>query len=159
MTDGADKELQQQIAQLQKEKKPERDLWPGIEMALIARKRWQMPWSTVAAVVVCIAAGWTWLSSSHQGNTPMIEIVAELDALHRHEMTELKATFKNTAALTTNWSEQLGDMEHAAEAIKVALKNDPQNITLLKMLSDVYQKEVNLLKTVHTPAIQNPDMI
>lgn len=160
MSDDFDKTLQQQLSQLQKDRLPERDLWPGIEMAVMAKQHRQTPWAAVAAsFIVCALGGWFLLSKYHDTDNPTLKVIAQLDALHQQEMLTLEVAFKNIRPLTTNWNEQLHDMDQAADAIKMALKNDPQNVTLLKMLSDVYQKEVDLLKTVHEPNLQNPDLI
>lgn len=159
MSDDSDKTLQQQLSRLQKDRLPERDLWPGIEMALMAKKHRQTPWAAVAASIIACASGWLLLSKHHDANNQISTVIAQLDTLHQQEMTELKVAFKNTRPLTTNWSKQLQGMDQAANAIKMALQNDPQNVTLLKMLSDVYQKEIDLLKHVHEPNLQNPEMI
>lgn len=160
MSSDFDNRLQAQIQQLQKDKQPDRDLWPGIEFAVVARKHRQMPWMGVAAsIVICAMGGWI-VFNKHQGsNDQMLRVVAQLDTLHQQEMSALKVAYKNTRSLTTNWNEQLHDMDQAADAIKQALKNDPQNVTLLKMLSDVYQREIDLLKTVHEPNLKNSDII
>lgn len=92
-------------------------------------------------------------------NTQTSAVISQIDALHQQEITALKVSFKNTQPLTTDWNDQLHGMDQAADAIKNALKNDPGNITLLKMLTDVYQKEIDLLKRVHEPNLQNPEII
>ena len=92
-------------------------------------------------------------------NTQTSAVISQIDALHQQEITALKVSFKNTQPLTTDWNDQLHGMDRAADAIKNALKNDPGNITLLKMLTDVYQKEIDLLKRVHEPNLQNPEII
>jgi hypothetical protein len=42
-------------------------------------------------------------------------------------------------------------MERAADSVRKALRDDPDNIALLRMLNDVYQQEVDLLRRVHEP--------
>lgn len=160
MSNDFDDKLHTQIQRLQKDKQPDRDLWPGIEFAVVARKHRQVPWMGIAAsIVICAMGSWILLHGHQDSNDQMQRVVAQLDTLHQQEMSALKVAYKNTRALTTNWSTQLQDMDQAAVAIKQALKNDPQNVTLLKMLSDVYQKEIDLLKTVHEPNLQKTDTI
>ena len=160
MSDEFEKQLQQHIAQLQKDKLPERDLWPGVEMAVIARKHRHTSWMAVAAsLVACAISGWLLVSRYYDVNTQTSAVISQIDALHQQEITALKVSFKNTQPLTTDWNDQLHGMDRAADAIKNALKNDPGNITLLKMLTDVYQKEIDLLKRVHEPNLQNPEII
>jgi len=160
MTEDFDRTLQRRIAQLNKSKLPERDLWPGIELAVMAKGHRRTPWLAIAAsFAICVTGGWVWLARYPSSNDPMLKTVVQLDDLHQKQISALKITFKDSRSLTTNWSEQLHDLDQAAEAIKIALKNEPQNVTLLKMLSEVYQKEIDLLKTVHEPHLLNPDLI
>ena len=160
MNSEFDQKLQTQIAKLQKEQSPERDLWPGIEMAVMTSRYRQTPWMAVAAsVLACALGGWILFGKYYQTKNQSADVIEQIDALHQQQISALKVAFKNTQSLTSNWSEQLQDMDHAADAIKQALRNDPHNVTLLKMLSDVYQKEIDLLKTVHEPNLQNSGLI
>jgi len=167
MSDEFDTRLQTQLSQLQKHKSPERDLWVGIEVAITAKKHRPNPWFTpLAAVAASVAAcllGMLMVMQMLSSSNAESNVVAQLDALHQQEMSALKVAFQKTPSLTSNWNEQLRDMDKAAEAIKAALKHDPQNMTLLKMLSDVYQRQIDLLKTVHEPDptthLQSSDLI
>ncbi len=155
-----DNKLQAQIQKIQKELHPERDLWPGIEMAVVATKHRRVPWMGIAAsIVICAMGSWILLNLPRDRGNQIDRVVAELDTLHQQEISALKVAYRNTRALTTNWDAQLQDMDRAADAIKQALKKDPQNVTLIKMLSDVYQKEIDLLKSVHEPNLQSSDVI
>ena len=42
----------------------------------------------------------------------------------------------------------------AADAIKAALENDPNNMALLRMLQSVYQQQIDLIERVHAPKWQ-----
>ena len=167
MSNEFDTKLQTQLSQLQKDKSPERDLWAGIEVAITARKHRSSPWTTpltaVAASIAACLLGILFVTQMRSSSSTESNVVAQLDALHQQEMSALKVAFQKTPSLTNNWSEQLRDMDKAAEAIKAALKHDPQNLTLLKMLSDVYQRQIDLLKTVHEPDptnhLQSSDLI
>ena len=160
MSNDFDKKLQMQISQLHRHRMPERDLWPGIEVAVTTKKYRYTPWVAVAAsIVACVLSGWLLMNRYRASDDATSQIVAQLDASHQQEMSALRAAFRNTRSVTTNWNEQLHDMDQAADAIKTALRHDPHNITLLKMLSDLYQKEIELLETVHQPNLQNPDLI
>jgi negative regulator of sigma E activity len=166
MSNEFDTKLQTQLSQLQKDKSPERDLWAGIEVAITARKHRSTPWTTpltavAASIAVCLL-GILLVNQMRSSSSTESNVVAQLDALHQQEMSALKVAFQKTPSLTNNWSEQLRDMDKAAEAIKAALKHDPQNLTLLKMLNDVYQRQIDLLKTVHEPDsthLQSSDLI
>ncbi|MES1195763.1 MAG: hypothetical protein ABUL58_02345 [Steroidobacter sp.] len=159
MSDDFDKTLQQ-LSQLQKDRAPERDLWPGIEMAVMAKKHRQTPWMAIAAsVIACVLGGGILLEKYHDADGQGMKIAEQLDVQHRQDIAALKIAFRNVKPLTTNLDQQLHDMDQAADTIKKALRNDPENVTLLKMLSDVYQKEVDLLKTVHESNLQHPYLI
>jgi len=164
MSDEFDKALQTKISQLQKDKMPERDLWTGIEVAITTKKRRRFPLIAVAASITAFLLGAFVVTHMHSnvGETTQA-VIAQLDAQHQQEMSALKLAFRKMPSLTSNWDEQLRDMDEAANAVKMALKHDPQNLTLLKMLSDIYQKQIDLLKTVHEPVLtnhlQNSDLI
>ena len=154
-----DDRLQRAVSKLQKDRLPHRDLWTGIEMALLSGKRRRTPWLAIAAsLLVCvIAVGW-WFRS-HRADRPAVAHVSYADELavqHRKTMTALQAAYRNTPALTTNWNDQLNGMERAADSVRKALRDDPDNIALLKMLNDVYQQEVDLLRKVHEPPRNDP---
>jgi hypothetical protein len=160
MNSEFENKLQAQISRLKKDKLPERDLWLGIEMGIANQKKRSIPWIGIAAsVVICAMGSWIFLSRPADSSSDMARVVDQLDSLHQQEMAALKVAFKSTKPLTNNWNQQLSDMDRAADAIKQALKQDPQNVTLLKMLSDVYQKQIDLLKTVHEPNLQNSEVI
>ena len=59
--------------------------------------------------------------------------------------------FEGKNALTNNWQQQLAELDSAAEAIKKALLNEPDNMALLKMLQSVHQQQINLIERVHSP--------
>jgi hypothetical protein len=160
MSDKFDRHLLTQITQLQKRRSPERDLWMGIEVAITAEKHrsnpWTRPWMVFAASIVACLLGLLFIAHTrYDSSAEATNVVAQLDALHQQEMSTLKVAFQKSPSLTRNWNEQLHDMDKAADEIKTALKQDPQNLTLLKMLSDVYQKQIDLLKAVHEPSMTN----
>jgi cysteinyl-tRNA synthetase len=97
-----------------------------------------------------IAVG-AWFRSHRADNsaTSYANYVEQLAAQHRNTMAALQAAYRNTPALTTNWNDQLNGMERAADTVRKALRDDPDNIALLRMLNDVYQQEVDLLRRVH----------
>jgi hypothetical protein len=152
MSADFDDVLQGAISKLQKDRLPQRDLWTGVEIALLNRGRRRVPWLAIAAslLVIVIAVG-AWFRSHRADNsaTPYANYVEQLAAQHRNTMAALQAAYRNTPALTTNWNDQLNGMERAADTVRKALRDDPDNIALLRMLNDVYQQEVDLLRRVH----------
>ena len=67
--------------------------------------------------------------------------------------------FQEQPALTHNWQEQLTELDEAADAIKAALENEPNNMALLKMLQSVHQQQINLIERVHSPKWQQRSQI
>ena len=154
MSADFDDRLQRALAKLQRERLPQRDLWIGVEMALLSGKRRRAPWLAIAAsLLVCVIAVGAWLHShqAHNSAAAPVSYAEQLAAEQRNTMAALQAAYRNTPALTTNWNDQLNVLERAADSLRKALRDDPDNIALLKMLNDVYQQEVDLLRTVHEP--------
>ena len=154
-----DDRLQRALAKLQKNRLPQRDLWTGIEVALLSgnrrRGRWlAVPWLALAAsLLVCVLGVGAWFGLHQADNTAAARVnyVEQLAAQHRNTIAALRAAYRKTPALTTNWNDQLNAMERAAESVRQALRDDPDDIALLKMLNDVYQQEIDLLRQVHEP--------
>ncbi|MDO6839100.1 hypothetical protein Q4602_06445 [Paraglaciecola chathamensis] len=163
--------LQDKLAQLDKQKQPERDLWPGIELALVKQedqarnvhdlsdkkvrvndnsRYWGRAVALAAAVAIIALVSWKGMLP----NDDMIsgeELVAALSAQHEEQKNALLVQFEGKNALTNNWQQQLAELDSAAEAIKKALLNEPDNMALLKMLQSVHQQQINLIERVHSP--------
>ena len=154
MTTESDDALQTALSKLRKDRLPQRDLWTGIELAVLMGERRRVPWlAMAAALLVCVIAvgGWLRTHRADPSATSPGSYVEQLAAQHRNTIAALKAAYRNSPALTTNWNEQLDAMERAADSVSHALHDDPDNIALFKMLNDVYQQEVDLLRRVHEP--------
>ena len=159
MNDGFESTLQRKLTALQKQRTPPRDLWPGIEMALLKKPQSRVsPLVAAASLIVCVLCGWLFFASHRVNHDQTQSIVAQLDALHQQQMTALKAAYGGMHPLAGNFDQQLREMDRAATAIKKALKDDPGNVTLLNMLTDIYQKQITLIEHVYEPGLQNSDM-
>jgi hypothetical protein len=155
--------LKQKLDALPTERQPENDLWPGIDLALHAEKphsafskpqRWL---ASAAALIVAVGLGWVLQPLWHTQNDVALNgeaLVQALSQQHEQNKTTLLVSLKDTPALTNNWEEQLTELEEAAEAIKTALKEDPDNTALLRMLQSVYQQQFLLIERVHAPKWQ-----
>tara|TARA_R110000868_G_scaffold52947_3_gene166629 strand:- start:2371 stop:2862 length:492 start_codon:yes stop_codon:yes gene_type:complete len=149
--------LQQQLAAMAREKQPERELWSGIELALVnepnkvnqAKKNSKL-YAFAAAVAVIGIVG---LMSFNLAQAPLKgnDLVASLSAQHQQQKQALLVQFKDQPALTSNWQDQVAELDRAELAIKAALKNEPNNLALLKLLQNVYQQQINLIERVHSP--------
>lgn len=155
-------DLRTQIDSLDKSKQPERDLWAGIEIALAdedspneisqQEMRNDKPKFYAIAASVAFVGSLTWFgmqeSSTRIGGD---ELIAALSTQHEAQKDALLVKFQDQPALTQNWQKQLEELDEAAVAIKAALKEDPNNLALLKMLQNVHQQQIDLIERVHSP--------
>ncbi|WP_420936167.1 hypothetical protein ACOJR9_17665 [Alteromonas sp. A081] len=81
-------------------------------------------------------------------------LVEAQSAQQRQYIAGLIASYDTTPALTKDWQQQLNELDTAADAIKAALKEDPDNSALIKMLHHVYQQQIALVERVHAPKWQ-----
>jgi len=173
-----DEVLRQKVAQLPAEKQPDRDLWQGIDIALAQRKsivrghdsiaelsfshsvltktrEWFAikPMALAASVMLVALLSWQGLMKP-AGTKVSPGLVAQMTQQHAEQKSVLLASFSESPELTSNWQVQLQELEEAAQAIEAALGNEPENITLLKMLQQVHQQQLQLIETVHAPKWQ-----
>lgn len=162
-----DAALAQKLSELEKSKMPERDLWQGIELALANEPApnqipHETPKKTVSTRIFAVAAtfafiglfSWFSMNQPEQGVIGGQELVAALSDQHREQKDALLVRFRDQPALTQNWEQQLDELDDAAAAIKSALKEEPNNIALLKMLQNVHQQQIDLIERVHAPKWQ-----
>lgn len=159
-----EQQLKDQLTELDKDKQPDRDLWQGIELALsqeaashddnmehsrnvASDKKFHLLVASVAAFGLI-----AWLSFNDQSHNLNGEaLVAALSQQHVQQKNALLVKFQDQPALTQNWQQQLTELDEAANAIKKALENEPNNMALLKMLQTVHQQQINLIERVHSP--------
>jgi hypothetical protein len=157
--------LANQLAEVNTDQQPYRDLWPGIELALssdasepsraLVGKKMYLVAATVAMFGLI-----GWLSVNQQAVSLIgDDLVASLSEQHRQQKNALLVRFQDQPALTQNWQEQLTELDAAADAIKTALENEPNNMALLKMLQSVHQQQINLIERVHSPKWQQRSQI
>ena len=151
-----EQDLQQQIRDLETTKLPQRDLWPGIEVALTKQESAEpkgSPFRPVAVAASVLLVGvLTWFGGQQVLNSPPSgeELVANLSQQHQQQKQALLVKFQDQPALTQNWETQLSELDDAAKAIKAALQQDPNNMALLKMLQNVHQQQIDLIERVHS---------
>ena len=156
--------LNQQLSGLRKEQMPERDLWQGIEIALANEPaprdlqakqprvvNMQTRFLATAAAVAFVGV-FSWFTLNQpQTELSQQDLVAALSSQHEAQKNELLVKFEGQPALTQNWEQQLKELDEAADAIKAALEQDPNNVALLKMLQHVHQQQIDLIERVHSP--------
>lgn len=158
--------LDRLIKQLPRNGTPSRDLWPGIEHAIEANdcqrnsqpRRAPRLLAIAAMVVVAVLYELTHYTYNPGGGASQTlngdALVAVLSQQHEAQLTSLLAAVHDTPAVTSDWTQQLDELHDAAQAIKAALANDPDNRTLLRMLQNVYQQQLTLVERVHAPQWQ-----
>ena len=148
--------LVSQLAEVNKAQQPDRDLWPGIELALLCESSepsrvvmGKKMYFIAATVAMFGLIGWLSVNQYPVSLTGD-DLVASLSEQHLEQKNALLIRFKGQPALTQNWQDQLTELDDAAEAIKMALENEINNMALLKMLQHVHQQQINLIERVHT---------
>lgn len=161
-----DKQLHAKINDLPTEIQPQRDLWKGIELGLtsensveeksVSPKVSSNQWFALAASV-CLASV-LWLTVPQffnvQGKDPGYALVETMSHQQQQQVSSLLASYQSVPAVTDNWQAQMNELDDAALAIKTALKNDPNNAALIRMLHQVYQQQIALIERVHAPKWQ-----
>ena len=160
-----DKKLAAQLAQLDKEKVPEKDLWPGIAYSInnhapaknIRKRNSTLP--AVAASVVLFAAillitQLQPVSEAPSGIATGAALVQAMSQQHEQQKSMLLTRFSKQPAVTDDWQQQLKELDEAAAAVRRALTEDPDNTALLGMLQHIYQQQLLLIERVHAPKWQ-----
>lgn len=155
-------DLREQLESLNKEKQPDRDLWAGIEIALanedapndiapevVNNKRPQF-YAVAASILLVGVLSWNALKPAAPGFNGA-DLISALSSQHQQQKNALLVKFEGQPALTQNWETQLEELDEAANAIKAALKQEPNNMALLKMLQSVHQQQIDLIERVHAP--------
>ena len=150
-----EKHLNDEIKRLPSEQAPDRDLWLGIEKAIskphsTKLSAAKMTYGLAASLVVMSFVAWFSFQSGKtvQGS----ELVAVLSEQHQAQKQALLVQYKNQTSATENWQQQISELDEAANAIKKALEEEPNNPALLKMLKHVYEQQMSLIERVHAPS-------
>jgi hypothetical protein len=152
--------LQEKLDELPREIHPERDLWPGIDLALENQlsaddKNQSNRWIGIAASIAVL--GLVSLLSLNIGRSPdsgqekMQQLISNLNNQYESQKQLLLTSYEQQPALTDNWQEQLQELDSAASVIKTALEDDPGDANLIKLLQQVYQQQIKLIQSVHQP--------
>src|SRR6056300_272606 len=121
---------------------PKRDLWMGNEQSLLTTQQHQTKKGGLYAITasICLVAilGFLattqhlWLQTDDHKNG--LALVEALSAQHAKTKTTLLVKYNEVEPVASNWQNQLEDLDSAADAVKKALYEDPNNRALLKML-------------------------
>ena len=158
----ADQQLQQAIDVLP-DHQPKRDLWRGIEDNITNHAAPATSSNGLYAIAasICIFAILGYMSVLQltgsaiiQPQQPNANVLATLNHDHQIQKQALLVQFADANAVTDNWQEQLNELDRAADAVKAALLNAPNNPALLQLLQSIYQQQIKLIETVHVPKWQ-----
>lgn len=155
-THDDDNRLQQAIARLPREQLPGRDLWPGIEHAIneVPRRITGLHAAALAASVVLLI-----VASLQFGRVQPLpgaagidrELLLSLQSEHQHSKQALLVQYQDAPPLYQDWETQMQQLEQAEQVIYNALREEPDNLELLKMLRLVQQKQLDLIDSVFSP--------
>lgn len=160
------KNLDQLLAdeqQCPEEISPSRDLWPGIEQAINQEQQksprkglsinYKIALSSAASVLAAVLLIKT--PALLEPQAPGLDSgIAALVETYEQEKQQILVRYQGQEALTSNWQQQLNDLEQAAKSLKTALEKDPDNAVLIQMLGNVYQQQLDLINKVHAPQWQ-----
>ncbi|MEC7360089.1 MAG: hypothetical protein VX914_08885, partial [Pseudomonadota bacterium] len=140
MMSNFDDKLAQHISGISKEKQPERDLWRGIELGITSQQDdasssrvTSKQWMAIAASVCLVTLLWFAAPFAFKADESRSDGYALIDAMsmqQQQQVNSLLASYESTTALTEDWQEQLKELDDAADVIKAALKDDPDNSAL-----------------------------
>lgn len=159
--------IEQLIEDLPKQKLPDKDLWQGIEFAILdsnnaseSREPKESSYYSKKRSLFAIAASVVFVTffgllSYYTGHKLSgQELVEELAQQHSEHKQMLLLAVEGRPVLANNWQKQLAELDEAAMAVKKALEHEPNNIQLLKMLKKIHQQQIDLIEHVHAPAWQ-----
>lgn len=149
--------LNESLTQLDKNIPPKKELWDGIERAIIANNQPAINnnqyWPKLTAIAACFTAAL--VSTVLLFKVPEANTAVAMSEFFTKQKQSLLVQYQSQAALTDNWQVQLQELEDAEQAIKQTLENEPKNKALLSMLAQVYQQQLDLINKVHAPRWQH----
>ncbi len=149
--------LNESLTQLDKNIPPKKELWNGIERAIIANNQptinTNQYWPKLTSIAACFTA--VLVSTVLLFKVPEANTAVAMSEFFTKQKQSLLVQYQSQAALTDNWQVQLQELEDAEQAIKQTLENEPKNKALLSMLAQVYQQQLDLINKVHAPRWQH----
>lgn len=155
------------VANLNHEISPERDLWSGIEKAInqpdqrILHTSQQKPnvlapLSWAASVVIAVLATWSFLTPKHDELMSSVSLVAamEQDFIEQKQTLLINLGAPDIKALPSAMQAELAKLKSAQATISKALAEDPNNSDLLNLLRWTQKQELDLLTQLYSPQWQ-----
>lgn len=154
MNTGNHDKLRTALEGLERDIKPERDLWPAISARIAAHsaRRVRPLWSYGLAAGVLLAAcgSLLWFTASHRAaQGPVLAQATEVDPYLSARASYAEYTVEQAPNVSPQTRavilKNLKVIEGSMQQIQQALKNDPNNTRLRSLLYDLYQNEAALL--------------
>jgi hypothetical protein len=154
-----EQDILKQAQALPEEMTPSRDLWSGIEQAVSVTPQVsnesQTAWtSKIAAAFVpfaLIAGMYFGQSAPVSEDAPWLQpVVASFEMQKQQALRQVS----EETVVTENWQMSLKELEEAEASLMKALKQQPDDPALMKMLTQVYQQQINLIQKAHRPQLQ-----
>ena len=151
-----EEKLDEMVARLP-EYAPKSDLWMGIKQSLLTTTQRQTKQGGLYAIAasICLVAilGFLattqqlWLQTDEHKNG--LALVQALSAQHAETKTTLLVKYNDVEPVASNWQTQLEELDSAADAVKKALEEDPNNRALLKILQYIHQQQIDVIEKSH----------
>jgi hypothetical protein len=152
--------LQDAIDHMPRDQMPARDLWPGIAHAINTPDRtdWQRHAAIAASIVLIFGISLyfiTWQGPDPLRNGRIEEYIGVLQYEHQQNKQALLVQYRDQQPFYPDWEVQMRDLEQAEQVIFQALRDDPENLELLKILRQVQAKEIELLDAAFAPRLNS----
>lgn len=154
--------LDTQLARLEREIAPPRDLWPAIERRIVHHKRRIWPFALAASITAAAIA--TWLGSSrldqraqpaHGESTAAVAALFEepQDARFQQARAALEKTFGERLALLDPATRaaveaSLAQIQASRADLRHALAENPENPVLQQLLESTWHEEFDLYQDI-----------
>lgn len=154
--DDKDTCLQHAVEQVPRLQLPRRDLWPGIEHAL-ADTAPQHAWKQYAALAAALLLIlFTSLQYGRVQPAPVVagidqELLATIQSEHQQNKQARLVQYDTAQPFYQAWGTQMQQLEQAEQVIYNALREEPSNLELLKMLRQIQQRQLDLIDRVFAP--------
>lgn len=149
--------LNEELQKLQRDIAPTRDLWPGIDHAINYKSNTYAvpkPLAIAASILLVVSLAFSaglYFNRPLDNSRDASALIALLQSEHERNKQALLVEYENQTALAPDWEGQMQQLEQAEQAIYEALREDPDNIELLKILRQVQTKQIELIESVYAP--------
>lgn len=149
--------LDKKLQELPLEIAPETDLWVTLEREITAHQKKKLafsygPFAIAASIVVCVLIALVFPRDKMSGEQEVAvlshPVVEQIASHYELQKTSLLSNVDVNLALTSNWQQQLDDLDRAKVAVQKALEQDPNNIYLISSYKDLHEQSISLLMRV-----------